>query len=301
MTQMGKITINELIDISEKVSGEYYEILDDMKNNSVYDENDIIKKNNWIYLKEMSKYRGNIVDWLPLEKEAQVLEIMAGCGVITGKLSEKVKHVTCLESSSVKSQISAYRNMEKDNITIYVSDYTQFVNNITEKYDYIVWVDGVEDYKRIAPDYNEFGLLIEDMKKLLKVGGKLIVAVNNEFGLRYWAGYQEEVTGRYFEGIEGYPNVQGRKGFTKNILSETFQKAGYRKIKFYYPYPDYTFPVVIYSDEYMPKRGELVRNMCNFQHERLVLFDEEKVFDNLIENRLFSQYSNSYLVVAEGE
>ena len=40
-------------------------------------------------------------------------------------------------------------------------------------------------------------------------------------------------------------------------------------------------------------------DIWNFDRERLVLFDEEKVFDSLIESGLFPQFSNSYLVILE--
>ncbi len=66
--------------------------------------------------------------------------------------------------------------------------------------------------------------------------------------------------------------------------------------KFYYPYPDYKLPSVIYSDEYLPKQGELNRNICNFDRDRLVLFDEGKVFDQVIKDGLFPLYSNSFFI-----
>ena len=57
--------------------------------------------------------------------------------------------------------------------------------------------------------------------------------------------------------------------------------------------------MTIYSDEYLPKKGELNKNIWNFDRERLLLFDEEKVFDSLIDSRLFPLYSNSYLAILE--
>ena len=61
------------------------------------------------------------------------------------------------------------------------------------------------------------------------------------------------------------------------------------------------FPERIYSDAYLPKKGELNRNRQNFDRERIQLFSEERVYDTLIESGLFPQFSNSFLVVVRAE
>ena len=53
----------------------------------------------------------------------------------------------------------------------------------------------------------------------------------------------------------------------------------------------------LYSDRYLPKVGELSNNIRNFDRDRMLLFDEKKVFDMLIREGLFGQYSNSFLVM----
>lgn len=53
----------------------------------------------------------------------------------------------------------------------------------------------------------------------------------------------------------------------------------------------------LYSDRYLPKVGELSNNLRNFDRDRMLLFDEKKVFDMLIREGLFGQYSNSFLVM----
>ena len=44
---------------------------------------------------------------------------------------------------------------------------------------------------------------------------------------------------------------------------------------------------MIYSDRYLPKVGELSNNLRNFDRDRMLLFDEKKVFDMLIREELF--------------
>lgn len=80
-------------------------------------------------------------------------------------------------------------------------------------------------------------------------------------------------------------------------LEEIAQRVGCNNYEFYYPYPDYKFPLVIYSDYYLPKIGDLKYNMRNFDRERMILFDETKAFDTIINDGLFPLYTNSYLMV----
>ena len=84
--------------------------------------------------------------------------------------------------------------------------------------------------------------------------------------------------------------------FTRPELVQLFEECGYSNYRFYYPYPDYKFPTVIYSEDYLPRQGELTQNICNFDRDRLVLMDEEKVFDQIIKDGLFPLYSNSFFV-----
>lgn len=53
----------------------------------------------------------------------------------------------------------------------------------------------------------------------------------------------------------------------------------------------------VYSDAYLPGRGELSNNLRNFDRDRMLLFDEKSAFDGIVEEGLFSVFSNSYLAV----
>ena len=55
-----------------------------------------------------------------------------------------------------------------------------------------------------------------------------------------------------------------------------FTEAGFGKLYFYYPYPDYKFPSCIYSEDWLPQAGELMDNRRNFDRDRLKLFDERQ-------------------------
>lgn len=259
----------------------------------------IAQRNQWPILYHLSHVRSNIIEWLPIKKEEIILEIGSGCGAITGALADKANHVTCIELSKKRSLINAYRNKEKDNIEILVGNFEDIEKDIEKKYDYITLI-GVFEYSAgyISADmpYESFLRII---RKHLKDDGKVIIAIENKLGLKYWAGCQEDHVGKYFESIEGYLSTEGVRTFSKKELEELAFNSGFSECTFYYPYPDYKLPTTIYSDDYLPKTGELNNNMRNFDRERITIFDETKVYDTIIKDGLFPLFSNSYLLLLE--
>ncbi len=262
----------------------------------------IAAKQQWPILYHLSENRGNIVDWLPITKEDHVLEVGAGCGAITGTLCRMAKQVTCIELSRQRSLINATRNKSCDNLEILVGNFQDIEPTLPVQYDYILLI-GVFEYgaSYISDAVDPYGTFLSILKRHLKPDGKLVIAIENKFGLKYWAGCKEDHAGRYFEGLEGYTVHPGAVTFSKPQLIRLFSEAGFDRPTFYYPYPDYKFPIHIYSDEWLPKKGDLRDNNRNFDQDRLGLFDETKVFDELLDSGMFDFYSNSFCVILSAE
>lgn len=297
---------NVMIDDSQYIGRDLYSdgnvedvLLEIVKTKKASEYAAIIKqKHDWAILYHLSEVRTNIVDWMENDTQASVLEIGSGCGAITGKLAEKYGNVTCVELSKKRSLINAFRNRDKNNIQILLGNYVDISKKLTEEYNMITLI-GVLEYAKAymgtdAP-YQDF---LKSLRKHLKPDGKLIIAIENKFGLKYWAGCAEDHSGIVYEGIEGYLRDSQVRTFTKNELTNILEESGYRIESFYYPYPDYKLPTAIYSDDYLPKVGELNNNYNNFDTDRIVTFDESRVFDMLIEDGQFPNYSNSFLVIA---
>lgn len=269
-------------------------------NEDEYD--DIIRKRkSWAIAYHLSKKRQNIIEWIPFEHNMCVLEVGAGCGAITGVIANKVKKVTCVELSKKRSLINANRNKKHDNIEIKVGNFKEIELILTEKYDYITLIGVLEYAKLYISSHNPYVEFLELLSTHLKETGKIIIAIENRLGLKYWAGCQEDHMDKYYVGIEGYSEGDEVKTFSKMELERIIRKAGYDKVSFYYPYPDYKFPDCIYSDYYLPKVGELSNNIKNMDKMRISSFQESKVFDSLIKEQMFRQFSNSFLVVIEKE
>lgn len=299
--QIGKITLN----YSRYLGEDLYcdgpvedELLEIAKNYSRVEYPRLIEeKGSWPVLYHLSSLRQNIIDWIPMNKNMKVLEIGSGCGAITGALAKKAGSVACVELSKKRSMINAYRNMDCDNVTIHVGNFKDIEPDLGSEFDYICLIGVFEygqSYMGTANPYEDF---LAIMKKHLAPGGRMVIAIENKLGLKYFAGCQEDHLGTWFSGIENYPEGGGVRTFTRKGLERIFKSCGVEQYHFYYPYPDYKFMTTLYSDAYLPGKGELCNNLRNFDRDRMVLFDEKNAYDGLVEDGLFPLFSNSFLVV----
>lgn len=256
----------------------------------------ISERKSWPILYHLSHIRGNILRQIKMIGSESVLEIGSGCGAITTTIAEQAAKVTCVDLSRTRSLINAYRNQDFSNIEIVVGNFEDIEKKITELYD-VVTLIGVFEYAAyyIHSDdpYHEF---LNMVLKHIKSGGKLLIAIENRLGFKYFAGCREDHLGTFFEGIEGYKNKKGIQTFSKKEWQDIFKKSGVENYTFYYPYPDYKFPMYIFSDDHLPKKEELNINYQNFDRDRIVLYDDDKVYQTLLENGLFQEFSNSYLI-----
>ncbi len=276
------------------------ELLEIAKNYGEEELNQIIaERNSWPILYHFSHIRQNIVEWLPITRNQKVLEIGSGCGPITGMLAKKAKSVTCNDLSKMRSTINAYRNKDCDNVKIMVGNFQDVESSLTETYDYITLIGVFEYSQGYIGTEQPYVEMLRRISRHLAPGGKVVIAIENRLGLKYWAGCTEDHVGKYFEGLENYPDTKGVRTFSRKELSDIIDKAGNFKTTFYYPYPDYKFPMTIYSDKRLPKKGELRDNFCNFDRNRIQLFNEGKVYDSLTDAGLFQEFSNSFLVLVE--
>ena len=298
---IGKVTLN-----LDKYPGEDYycdgsvedEILEIVKKYSTVEYDRVIaERKSWPILYHLSALRENIVDFLPIKKTDKVLEVGSGCGAITGALSRKAGSVTCVDLSKKRSLINAYRHSESENVTIHVGNFTDVEPDLPADYDYICLI-GVFEYGQAyiggSTPYEDF---LKILQKHLAPGGRIVIAIENKYGLKYFAGCKEDHLGDWFSGIENYPNGGVVRTFSRKKLEKIFDACGVGERSFYYPYPDYKFMTTVYSDAYLPGRGELSNNLRNFDRDRMLLFDEKSAFDGIVEEGLFSVFSNSYLAV----
>lgn len=251
---------------------------------------------NWPIYYHLTHVRRNILNWYPMKEDASVLEIGCGFGAITGMLCQKCNKVTAVELSKRRATGALLRCREYDNLDIIVGNLNDI--EFTEKFDYITLIGVLEyqgSYTNTSNPYMDF---LVKIKSLLKDDGKLLIAIENQYGLKYWCGAREDHTNIPFDGINQY-RLSNRpvRTFSKNGLDELVKMSGFKNTHFYYPMPDYKLPKVIYSEKQLPKHGSMADLPYYYiPNTGTLIAPEQIVYNDLIDNDVFEFFANSFLV-----
>ena len=220
-------------------------------------------------LHALSPIRENLLEWLDYTGCEEALQIGSGCGALTGILAARCAHVTVADGADENLAVNRQRNQAYDNITY--------------GYESGPGGDGVFDLVVMAGLGEGQGAeeSISFGAHYLREGGRLILACDNALGLRFLAG------GDHTEG-----------SCTRKQIRDACHKAGLDQVEFYYPMPDYRLPTSIYSDRYLPGKGETAGTGAAYDGPRYACLSEEEVYDMLIQEEDFGRFANSFLVVA---
>lgn len=250
----------------------------------------------WPALYHLSPARRGLLEWFPFRPDAELLEIGAGCGALTGLFCEKVRRVVAVELSAKRGRIVYERHRAAPNLEVRVGNFMEMPWE--RRFDYITLI-GVLEYAGSFVQAPRPGLaLLRQAVAVLKPEGVLFVAIENKFGVKYFAGAPEDHTGRPFDGIEGYPSSRHVETFARDELERLLREAGCAAVRFYYPHPDYKFPGEIFSDAHLPDAGHVLADAPGYDRERIRLFSEKLALANIVRSGLFDVFANSFLTLA---
>lgn len=256
--------------------------------------------NRWPIFYHVTGERENLLNFLPRNKKARVLEIGSGCGGVTGILAEKFGFVETVEISKRRADIAAYRHNDKDNITIHVGNLNDM--EFESKFDIITLIGVLEYAPSFTHTQNPFEDFLLRIRSFLAEDGVLIIAIENRLGMKYFSGAKEDHLGERFVGITGYRGNFAVKTFSKKELQNLMNTVGFTSLEWYYPYPDYKIPTSIYSDRQLPTVGEM-ENGANYtwDQDRYEIFSENDALASMLSAGLFDEFANSFLLFAGNE
>jgi hypothetical protein len=214
-------------------------------------------------------------------------------------LCDECKDVTAVELSRKRATATLLRCREKENLEIIVGNLNDI--EFEKKFDYITLIGVLEYQGTYTESTNPYMDFLVKIKQLLKPDGKLLVAIENQYGLKYWCGMPEDHVGIPFEGINQYRDVErGGRTFSKTALDTLIKESGFHNTYFYYPYPDYKLPTVIYSQDVLPSKKDTI-NSENFRDyssadKNTLIANEKKLYTDIVENGVFEFFANSFLV-----
>lgn len=256
----------------------------------------IAKNYSWPVYYHLTRTRRNLLNWYDFEPKSEVLEIGCGFGALTGLLCDKCKSVTAVELSQRRAMGTLLRCRERENLEIMVGNLNDI--EFSKKYDYITLIGVLEYQGRFTDSDNSYRDFLTKIKKLLKPEGKLLIAIENQYGLKYWCGAGEDHTGVPFDGMNQYLYTnQGIRTFSKEGLKNLIHESGFEHTYFYYPMPDYKLPTTVYSENYLPK-DENMQNVRYYyaKNARTLVANEKDIYKDLVENDVFEFFANSFLV-----
>lgn len=248
----------------------------------------------WPVVYHLSPVRQNLLSWYPFEKGCRILEIGAGCGAVTGVLCDHGGDVVANELSKRRAEILATRHKDRENLRVYVGNLNEI--KFCKPFDVVTLVGVLEYAAKFTPGPRPYIDFLKKIKALIRPGGRLLIAIENRFGLKYWSGAPEDHTSLIFDGIEGYQRGTEARTFSRAELAEKIAFAGLKIEQFYYPMPDYKLPIQVFSDRHLPSRGDLESHVPNYHAGHFKLFDEDAAFEGIIDLGLFSFFANSFLV-----
>jgi SAM-dependent methyltransferase len=248
----------------------------------------------------LSRNRARLLSCFEFDKSKKVLEVGCGCGAITRFLGETFDSVLAIEGSPARARLARLRTKDMQNVSIICAPFQEL--KFREHFD-IIFCIGVYEYANaFVAASNPYDTVLQYFHNALTPDGILVLAIENQFGLKYFASRREDHTGIKFDGLEGYPHF-GNKAKTFGYQDLTNQLHKYfAQTKFYFPYPDYKLPSCILSKELFKKvkAGELIGNFSyrDYFYNQKSLFDEKLVLLEIDKNNQLPFFSNSFLVFA---
>ncbi len=257
----------------------------------------------WPSLYHLSSTRANILrPFGELLEGSEVLEIGAGCGALTRFLGECGARVLALEGSPRRAAIGRSRTRDLANVTVVADRFDQF--DFPGQFDVITLVGVLEYAPLFTPGDDPAARMLSQVRELLRPGGRLIVAIENQLGLKYFAGCAEDHLNVPMYGIEGRYDDGEPRTFGRRELDALLRRAGFVGMEFLAPFPDYKLPVSIVTEQGFAcesfDAGALAwqsarRDPLLPQH---LVFAPELAWQVIAANGLGIDLANSFLVLA---
>ena len=256
---------------------------------------DIISEDSdWNVFYHFSEMRKALFNWYDFGEEADLLEVGGGFGALTGLFCDKCNYVVSIEKVQLRADAIKKRYSARTNLTVVCDDVLKWKSDC--KFDFIIIAGLLETLNHGSDKNDEYAKILKTLSDFLKRDGKIILAVENRFGIRYFCGAVDKHTGRPYSGINNYPYHSEGRSFDKQQIKAIISDAGLENCKFYYPLPDYVLPQVIYSEDYLPVSSIRERVIPYYLNKEYLTAYENDLYDDLVKNNVFEFFSNSFLI-----
>jgi O-antigen biosynthesis protein len=262
----------------------------------------------WATRYHFSRLRANVVRPLQLDATQRVLDVGAGTGAIARYVGERGCDVVALEGTVARARACATRCRDLPNVETVAGTLAAFrASRPDDAFDVVLCIGALEYNAGPRGDARAIEFL-HTLRGLLRPGGALVVAIENQLGLKYLLGYTEDHHAQPFLGVEGYPGVDTTRTFVRRRLRELLAAAGLDDQRWLYPFPDYKHPKVVLAEAAYERADAptLVDALVRWPASRgasepLRLCDDRRTHAELVGAGLGADVANSFIVVASAD
>ena len=253
----------------------------------------------WVTEYHLSRKRSQLLRGFTFAREAKVLEVGCGCGAITRFLGETFDDVVAIEGSLARATLARMRTRDQPNVSVLNAPFQEI--RFKARFD-IIFCIGVFEYSKLfVGGKDPHDSVLRCFRDMLAPDGVVVMAIENQFGLKYFASSAEDHNNIMFDGLEGYPRHDTHRTFGYGELKEQLVRH-FNDACFYFPYPDYKLTACVISEDAFDRMnlGEMVGNFAprDYSKARTPVFDQRLVLVELARNRTLHLFANSFLVVA---
>lgn len=247
----------------------------------------------------LTRKRAQLLSDFSFDRGMRVLEVGCGCGAITRHLAENFDSVVSIEGTLARARLARLRTRDLDTVEIACAPFQSL--NFTAKFDLIVCVGVLEYSGQFIEGDDPYDAAIAYFSDMLSERGILIVAIENQFGMKYLNGASEDHLGTPYRGLEGYHTRTRVRTFGRRELADRLG-ARLPHVRFYYPFPDYKLPDCVLAEELLESGAatEIISQMTSRDYARpwKPNWDEALVAFELGRNCALQFFANSFIALA---
>ena len=195
----------------------------------------------WPTRYHFSPLRANLLRPLTIEPGTRVLEVGCGTGPLTRHLGERGAHVLAVDGSLDRARAAARRCADLPDVRVMCGT----IDDVDERDFDVVLVIGVLEYAGAPPQATHPEDWLQRCVDHLSPDGALVLAIENQLGLKYLVGYDEDHHAVPWVGLTDYDRTEGARTWSRAELCRIIARCGLDHQHLLFPYPDYKLPTVV--------------------------------------------------------
>ena len=259
----------------------------------------------WPTRYHLSPLRSHLFSPLTVGPGDRVLEVGCGTGVNVRVMAERGASVVGIEGTYERALAARIRTAEFNTVEILAGDIADFVAD--DLFD-VVLVIGVLEYTPSGmASINAPQEFLDRCASFLKPDGVLVLAIENQFGLKYLLSYPEDHWGIPWVGLEGYQKGETRT-WSRPVLGGLLTSAGFVHQEWMHPYPDYKLPTAVVREQLFDNGNgrELIKKLVrrpvvDHSGSPWLVSDPQLSFSEMVDGGFGRLVPNSFLVFASAD